>query len=221
MDTDLPPGPRWPAPLQALATSQLPRLMEYCHRRFGDRFTIRMGGFGTFVYLVDPADIRAVFHGDDEVFHAGEANAPFLGRVLGPSSVLCTDDEVHRRQRRHLSGPFHGTSIAKLTPLMAEIAAQDVRRWPIGTEFPVLPHMRRVTLEVILRAVIGVDAGERARLAQLRPWPGSGPGPGTPRCRPRPIGSSGPRSNAAARIHAWPTGPTCWPPWYATATRAP
>jgi cytochrome P450 len=151
-----------------MATMQLPRFMEYCHRRYGDRFTVRMGPFGTFVYLVDPADIRSVFHGPDEVFHAGEANAPFLGQVLGQTSVLCTDDDVHLRQRRRLSGPFHGESIAKLAPLMADIAAQDISTWPVGRDFALLPHMRQVTLEVILRTVIGVRAEEQARLADLR-----------------------------------------------------
>lgn len=168
MAPQLPPGPRWPAALQALAIGQLPRFLEHCQRRYGDRFTVRLGRLGTFVYLVDAADIKEVFHGDDAVFHAGEANAPFLGPVLGPSSVLCTDDDVHRRQRRRLSGPFHGRSVGKLAPLMADIAADDVATWPVGEEFAVLPHMRRVTLEVILRAVIGVAATEEERLTQLR-----------------------------------------------------
>lgn len=168
MDESLPPGPAWPGAVQALATAQLPRFMTYCQRRYGNRFTVRLGRFGTFVYLADPGDIKEVFRGDDAVFHAGEANAPFLGRVLGPSSVLCTDDDVHLRQRRRLSGPFHGASITKLAPLMADIAAEDVAGWPVGTEFPVLPRMRRVTLEVILRTVIGVAATEEQRLVDLR-----------------------------------------------------
>jgi cytochrome P450 len=143
-----------------------PRWLERCQRRYGDRFTLRLGRFGTYVYLVDPDDIRTVFHGDDAVFHAGEANAPFLGRVLGPSSVLVTDEDVHLRQRRRLSGPFHGGSVARLVPRMAGIAAADVERWPVGGPFPVLDRMRGVTLEIILQTVIGVT--DEARLAPLR-----------------------------------------------------
>lgn len=154
--------------MQALAVAQLPRFLTYCHRRYGDRFTVRLGRFGTFVYLVDPEDIRSVFRGDDTVFHGGEANAPFLGRVLGSSSVLVTDEDVHRRQRRRLSGPLHGGSIATLVPLMSQIAAQDVGTWPVGRAFPVLPHMRRITIDVILRTVIGVRGDDPARLDRLR-----------------------------------------------------
>lgn len=164
----LPPGPRWPAPLQVLAYTQLPRFMRYCRRRYGDRFTVRGGAFGTFVYLTDPNDIREVFRGDDETFHAGEANAPFLSQILGPSSVLCVDEQLHLRQRRRLAGPFHGESVARLAPVMSDIAAEDVATWPVGEEFSVLPHMRKLTLEVILRAVIGVTDRDESQLNELR-----------------------------------------------------
>jgi len=147
---------------------QLPRLLDHCQKRYGDRFTVRLGSLGSFVYLVDTDDIKSVFRGDDTVFHAGEANAPFLAPVLGPSSVLVTDDDVHLRQRRRLSGPFHGESISKLVPLMTEVAAKEIDTWPSGREFQLLPHMRRITMDVILRAVIGVSEDDPGRLARLR-----------------------------------------------------
>jgi cytochrome P450 family 135 len=168
VDTALPPGPRSPAFVQAMSVGRLPRFLDSCHRRFGDRFTVRMGRFGTFVYLVDPEDIRSVFHGDDAALHAGEANAPFLGRVLGPSSVLVTDDEVHLRQRRRLSGPFHGGSIAQLVPLMSQVAVEDIETWSVGRPFALLPRMRAMTIDVILRAVIGVGKDEPERHDRLR-----------------------------------------------------
>ena len=154
--------------MQALCIGRLPRFLESCHKRYGDRFTVRLGRFGTFVYLVDPEDIRQVFHGDDAVFHAGEANAPFLGRVLGPSSVLVTDDEVHLRQRRRLSGPFHGDSIAGLAPVMTDVAAEDIETWPVGRPFPVLQHMRAITIDVILQAVLGVQGDDPERHDRFR-----------------------------------------------------
>ena len=102
VESTLPPGPKSPPLLQAANLGRLPRFLDACHQRYGDRFTVRMGRFGTFVYLVDPDDIRSVFHGDDAALHAGEANAPFLGRVLGPSSVLVT--EPAKSAKRWLRG---------------------------------------------------------------------------------------------------------------------
>jgi cytochrome P450 len=49
---------------------------------------------------------------------------------------------------------------------MAEIAAEEVDRWPVGCTFAVRPSMQRITLEVILRAVFGID--DPARLERLR-----------------------------------------------------
>jgi cytochrome P450 family 135 len=162
----LPPGPPLPWPLQAPLFLGGPRWLALCRRRYGDRFTIRLGPFGTYVYLTDPADVRAVFHGADRLFHAGEANGPLLGRVLGPTSVLVTDEEQHTRQRRRLTGAFHGDSVVGLAPRMATIAAAEVEQWPVGRSFPVLPRMRAITLEVILQTVIGVT--DEVRLGPLR-----------------------------------------------------
>jgi cytochrome P450 len=166
MPDNLPPGPNLPPLLMGALMAAGTTFVERWHRRYGDRFTLRLGRFGTYVYLADPDDIRTVFHGDDAVFHAGEANAPFLGRVLGPMSVLVTDEDLHLRQRRSLAGPFHGASVARLVPRMEAVAAADVDTWPTGVPFKVISRTKAITLEVILQAVIGVT--DEDRLAELR-----------------------------------------------------
>jgi cytochrome P450 len=49
---------------------------------------------------------------------------------------------------------------------MAEIAAANVAGWPVGKTFAAAPKMSEITLEVILRTVIGTT--DAARLAALR-----------------------------------------------------
>jgi cytochrome P450 len=49
---------------------------------------------------------------------------------------------------------------------MAEIAAANIAGWPVGQPFSVAPKMSEITLEVILRTVIG--ASDPRRLAALR-----------------------------------------------------
>ena len=39
---------------------------------------------------------------------------------------------------------------------------RDIDAWPVGEPFALHPRMQAITLEVILRAVFGVDAGARA-----------------------------------------------------------
>ena len=64
------------------------------------------------------------------------------------------------------SPPFHREAVRRQAEQMAEIAAAEVARWPVGREFPVAPRMSAITLEVILRIVIG--SSDEQRLSALR-----------------------------------------------------
>ncbi|WP_441962316.1 cytochrome P450 [Mycolicibacterium houstonense] len=162
----LPPGPALPRTAQAaLMLRYWPRFVSACRRRYGDVFTLRIAAMGTMVYLADPADIKVVFAGDPTIFHAGEANS-VLSSLLGSSSVLVIDEDEHRERRRQMLPAFHRDAVARQVEVMTEIAAENVAGWPVGTPFPVAPKMAEITLEVILRTVIG--ASDPARLAALR-----------------------------------------------------
>ena len=141
------------------------RFVAACERRYGSVFTLRVASIGTLVYLADPADIKTVFAGDPRVFHAGEANS-ILSGLLGDSSLLVIDEDVHRDRRRLMLAPFHRDAVAHQAGLMAEIAAANIAGWPVGKSFAAAPKMSEITLEVILRTVIG--ATDPARLAALR-----------------------------------------------------
>ncbi len=162
----LPPGPPFPRWLQAvLMLTRGPRFVAACERRYGSVFTLRITSLGTLVYLADPADIKTVFAGDPRIFHAGDANSMLSG-LLGDSSVLIVDEDVHRDLRRLMLAPFHRDAVARQAAVMAEIAAANIAEWPVNTEFAVAPKMSQITLDVILRTVIG--ASDPARLAALR-----------------------------------------------------
>ena len=162
----LPPGPRLPAPVQAaLMARYWPRFISACRRRYGSVFTMRIATMGTLVYTDDQAEIKKVFAGSPSVYHAGEANM-MLGGLLGKSSILVIDDEEHKERRRQMLAAFHRDAVARQTSVMVEIAEANIATWPVDTEFPVAKKMSEITLEVILRTVIG--ASDEARLAALR-----------------------------------------------------
>ena len=166
MVSTLPPGPPLPALAQAGLVWLMPlRFLYGCHRRYGDRFTVRVPGFGTMVYLVDSDDIRTVLRADPAIFHAGEANMP-IAEIVGSRSVLVADGEQHRRSRGMMLPAFHGDSVRKQVAHMVDITAEDVAHWPVGEQFPLLPRTQAITLEIILRTVIGVH--DEDRLAALR-----------------------------------------------------
>ncbi|KAA0109675.1 cytochrome P450 [Mycolicibacterium sp. P9-22] len=165
-ETALPPGPPLPPGIQAALLMKFwPRFVASCHRRYGDVFTLRVASMGTLIYLARPADIKTVFGGDPAIYHAGEANSMLAG-LLGSSSVLVVDDEEHRERRRLMLAPFRREAVAAQTGLIARIAADNIEGWPVGRTFAVAPKMSEITLEVILRTVIG--ATDEHRLAQLR-----------------------------------------------------
>ena len=163
---ELPPGPRLPAVVQtALMLRWWSACAFACQRRYGEVFTVRLAGFGAGVYLANPDHIKTVFAGDPRIYHAGEANSVLAG-MLGPSSVLVLDEDLHRDRRRLMLAPFHRDAVARQTGLIREIAAANIAGWPVGEPFPVAPKMSEITLEVILRTAIG--ASDPDRLAALR-----------------------------------------------------
>jgi cytochrome P450 len=157
----LPPGPRAPYALQSAAFLLAERrLMQSCRRRHGDVFTLRIPTLDPLVVIADPALVKQVFSGDPATLHAGEGNA-ILEPIVGPTSVLLLDEERHLRQRRLMLPPFHGERMRSYGELIAEIAGRELDRWPLGTPFSLHEPMQEITLEVILRAVFGIEDGER------------------------------------------------------------
>jgi cytochrome P450 len=134
--------------------------LERCRRRYGDVFTMRIAQEGTWVMLANPEHVRQVFTGDPKVFHAGEANA-ILRPVVGDNSVLLLDERPHMAQRKLLLPPFHGERMQRYGELMRDVAEQEIERWPHGEALQLWPRMQAVTLEVIMRAVFGMEEGER------------------------------------------------------------
>jgi cytochrome P450 family 135 len=166
MASTFPPGPPLPATIQAgLVWLDPVRFVHTCHRRYGDVFAIRIPVIGTYVFLADEDHIRTVLRGDPAIFHAGEAAFP-LSQLVGTRSLLILDDSKHRHSRSMMLPAFHGDSVRRQVAEMIAITAEEVARWPVGEPFPLYPRMQRLTLEVILRTVIGVH--DQRRLAALR-----------------------------------------------------
>ncbi|MGH2744236.1 MAG: cytochrome P450, partial [Thermoleophilaceae bacterium] len=161
----LPPGPKASRARQTLRWIVRPgAMLEDCRRRYGDMFTLRIAHEGTWVFLAHPDAIKQVFTGDPRVLHAGEANVVLLP-MLGHHSVLLLDEAAHMSQRKLMLPSFHGERMRGYERTMAEVARAEIDRWPLGEAHAVRPAMQRITLEVIMRTVFGVqDDARRERL---------------------------------------------------------
>lgn len=153
-----PAGPRTPAAWQLLRYSHSPlSFLEECSNRYGDPFTLRFAGYGTFVMLSDPDAVRDVFRSDADGLHSGEANQ-FLSAVVGESSVLVLDGLPHARQRRALQLPLKGERMRSFLGAIQQATLEAVNTWPVGSRQRMLEPMQGITLQIMLRAVLGLNS---------------------------------------------------------------
>ncbi|MCY0986950.1 cytochrome P450 [Nannocystis sp. ILAH1] len=154
----LPPGPR----------SELWQTLRYLRdpvgsildlgRRHGDLFTLRSLG-GAIVVASAPEAVRAIFSAEPDTFapFAADAMAPVLGR----GSVLLQHGAAHRRARKLMQPPFHGARMRAYGATMRDSARAHLEALPCGRRVPIEDVFRDISLDVIIRTIFGVSAGER------------------------------------------------------------
>lgn len=163
----LPPGPSIPSSLQIVRAVLSPRLgLPRLRARYGDTFTIQLPLYGKAVVISDPAEVKQLYRTSPEIADNLDAN---LGRVLGSGSLFAITGEQHRKQRKLLVPPFHGRRLGAYEQIVEQEALAEFASWPQDRRFATLPSMRRLTLNIILRAVFGARAAESDRLRELLP----------------------------------------------------
>ncbi|MEA2159191.1 MAG: hypothetical protein QOD66_1571, partial [Solirubrobacteraceae bacterium] len=162
----LPPGPSVPGALQMLATWKRPAAsLERLRSRYGKRVTVQLPFQPPFVILSDPDDIKDLFMAAPDVVHPGEG-ARILEPLIGPNSVILLDEGPHLEQRKLMLPAFHGEKMQRLTGLMTELTERETDSWPQDEAVRLHPRLQRLTLEIILRAVFGLEQG--VQLDELR-----------------------------------------------------
>lgn len=148
-----------PAALQTLAWAlAMPWALDRWAARLGDSFTLTFAPSGRrFVVVSDPEAVKAIFTAPPDVAPSAAGSSP-IAPVMGPSSVITLTGPEHLRQRRLLLPPFHGERMREYEDTIVDATRRDMRTWRLGEPMALLERMRAITLEVILRAVFGVEA---------------------------------------------------------------
>ena len=163
----IPPGPPWPTPVSTAAWILRPGpFSERMRNRYGDAWSFRLAKEGYWCVFSHPDAIKQIFTAPDDVLHGGEGSV-ILRPLVGANSLLMLDEDRHMRERKMLLPPFHGERVKRYAELIEAIAEEEIERWPSGTPIQLRAPMQALTLEVIMRAVFGVEDAER--LARLRP----------------------------------------------------
>jgi cytochrome P450 len=154
-----------PAALQLLGTWTRPIASLERLRKYGKRVTVQLPFQPPFVLLWDPDDIKELFQSPADAVHPGEG-ARILEPIVGRNSVILLDEDAHLSQRKLLLPAFHGERMQRLRGVMSELAEREVSSWPVDQAVALHPRLQRLTLEIILRAVFGLERGQR--LEELR-----------------------------------------------------
>jgi cytochrome P450 len=162
----LPRGPRLHPFVLTLIWSLAPGwVMDQCVRRIGDSFTLTFFPSGRkLVILSDPEDVKAIFTAPAEVAPSAAGASP-IAPIMGPSSVITLTGAEHMRQRKLLLPPFHGERMREYAEVIVQATRRSMADWPLGEPMKLSERTRAITLEVILRAVFGVEA---SRMDALR-----------------------------------------------------
>src|SRR5271154_312350 len=155
----LPPGPRAPAIVQTLVWAVAPTwLMRRYAKRLGEAFTLTFAPSGMKLVMVsDPEAVKTVFTAPPQLAPSAAGSSP-VAPVMGPSSVITLTGPEHMRQRKLLLPPFHGERMREYEDVIVEATRRDMAGWQLDTPMRLQEHTRAITLEVILRAVFGVEA---------------------------------------------------------------
>jgi cytochrome P450 family 135 len=162
----LPRGPRLSPFALTLIWSLAPGwVMDQCVRRLGDTFTLTFFPSGRKLVMVsDPEAVKAVFTAPPEVAPSAAGASP-IASIMGPSSVITLIGPEHMRQRKLLLPPFHGERMREYADVIVQATRRSMVEWPLGESMKLSERTRAITLEVILRAVFGVEA---SRMDALR-----------------------------------------------------
>jgi cytochrome P450 len=159
------PPMRRPPAIAALSMAVDPEgFFRGCAERRGDPFVVRMPGVGEVLVSGHPDGAREIFSAPPDSFEPLKSNP--VEPLLGAHSLLLLAGERHRRERKLMTPPFHGERMRAYGAIIAERARAEADSWRAGQSVVLGQAMRRITLDVILRAVLGVE-GE-ARSARFR-----------------------------------------------------
>lgn len=159
----LPPGPGGPALVQCLRFLHDPYgFLAEQQARFGDAFTPRLSGWGDFVLVSAPDDIRKVFTAPPEVLSAGRARR-VLDLIYGTRSLLTRDDPEHARQRRQLMPLFHRDQLVRGGRPALDATRTAMAAWPADRPFRLTPHLLSLTTEVLTRLLLDLEQEEARR----------------------------------------------------------
>ncbi|WP_224248476.1 cytochrome P450 [Hyalangium gracile] len=128
--------------------------------RYGDPFLAKLPS-GLLAITGNPEGIKEFFTADPNIFVPNTHT--LIEPLLGTYSLLLLAGERHKRERQLLIPTFHGERMRSYGKLMQEITHRAMEGVRPGDQVLGLHLTQNISMEIIIRAVFGVEEAERVR----------------------------------------------------------
>ncbi len=122
-----------------------------------DPFSVIFPGMGRVHFVATSEGAREILTLPREILCAPTPNP--IEPIVGPSSVILTSGEQHRRQRRQLSPAFRGAQMRGRAHTMAQAVVKDSAGWRPGDRIALHHVSQAITKRIIIQTVLGVGSG--------------------------------------------------------------
>lgn len=135
--------------------------LERLHRTYGPVAALAEGK-ARYVFVFGP-ELNERVLGDTETFHNVDADSSPL-RIPGSSSLgrlyaglTNMNGERHRRHRRVLAAALQRKHVDRFCADFGELAERMVAEWRVGEVRDLLPELKRLTLAVAVKTLLGLE----------------------------------------------------------------
>ena len=81
--------------------------------------------------------------------------------VVGDGSIILLSGDPHKNERARFLPALHGERIRRYAGVMAQAAEDEMANWRTGSFIDARDVAQSITLQIIVRAVFGIDDRER------------------------------------------------------------
>ena len=132
------------------------RYLEWRQSRQGSRFTMSPIGLPPSVFFSDEADIRAILTAPADILYPG-AGAAAITPLVGEHSFILLEEAEHMAGRKAITPAFYHQAVADHAAAVYRVVEREIASWPSDEPFAIHPHLRSLTLRVILTTLFRDD----------------------------------------------------------------
>ena len=118
---------------------------------------------GSYVFANHPEAMRQMMTSDRAAFFAGSKDNQLLKPLVGESSLLLIEGDRHKKRRKLLLPPFHGERMESYAKLICELTHNIMGQLKPNKPFVARETSQKISLQVILEAVYGLQDGVRSK----------------------------------------------------------